>query len=109
MVFPSSKDSEHCQKQAASPSTVGARLRRVVRPVWKVTLAPLGMMAYSSSHWPIPCYAPGITDKGGAHMTEINSTVFPKAQRRGTLAPANRSTFADSSQHAAPDLGFILA
>lgn len=42
-------------------------------------------------------------------MTEINSTVFPKAQRRGTLAPANRSTFADSSQHAAPDLGFILA
>ncbi|CAM3361033.1 hypothetical protein DESA109040_09495 [Deinococcus saxicola] len=30
-------------------------------------------------------------------MTEINITQFPKAQRIGTPAPVNRSTFVNSS------------
>ena len=58
---------------------------------------------------PGACYALSITEKEVLHMTEINIIDFPEAQRRETLAPANRSNFADPSRNAASDLGQFLA
>ncbi|CAM4195357.1 hypothetical protein [Deinococcus marmoris] len=42
-------------------------------------------------------------------MTETNIIDFPKAQRIGTPAPANRSTFADPRHIAASIFGLQLA